>query len=143
MRSAAGEIVRGVPVAVAGRADILGAYVYLPVAAASGAEAGLMSATARNQVFTAVHTIGGLLPADMLSASPRARTSPASKPADYQVVGARSVRDAAERHWDYLKRRLARAARRRSAMPSPDRPDRARRRELARYRCSTNSASAA
>ncbi|MEV0328205.1 DNA methyltransferase [Micromonospora echinospora] len=62
-----------------------------------------MSATARNQVFTAVHTIGGLLPADMLVRIGDGKDVPGSKPADYRVVGARSVRDDAERHWDWLK----------------------------------------
>ncbi|SCF16255.1 Methyltransferase domain-containing protein [Micromonospora viridifaciens] len=62
-----------------------------------------MSATARNQVFTAVHTIGGLLPADMLIRIAEGRDVSGCKPADYRVVGARSVRDDAERHWDYLK----------------------------------------
>ncbi|MCX4390539.1 N-6 DNA methylase [Micromonospora peucetia] len=62
-----------------------------------------MSATARNQVFTAVHTIGGLLPADMLVRISEGRDVPGSKPADYRVVGARSVQNDAERHWDWLK----------------------------------------
>lgn len=62
-----------------------------------------MSATARNQVFTAVHTIGGLLPADMLVRIADGKDVPGSKPADYRVIGARSVRDDAERHWDWLK----------------------------------------
>ncbi|MET7747857.1 DNA methyltransferase [Micromonospora sp. NPDC005367] len=63
-----------------------------------------MSATARNQVFSAVHTIGGLIPADMLvRISEEGRDVSGSKPADYKVVGSRSVRDDAERHWDYLK----------------------------------------
>ncbi|RAO31422.1 hypothetical protein ONO23_03817 [Micromonospora noduli] len=62
-----------------------------------------MSATARNQVFTAVHTIGGLLPADMLVRIAEGKDVTGTKPADYRVVGARSVRDDAERHWDYLK----------------------------------------
>ncbi|MEV6799500.1 DNA methyltransferase [Micromonospora rifamycinica] len=62
-----------------------------------------MSATARNQVFTAVHTIGGLLPADMLVRIAEGRDVPGSKPADYRVVGAHSVRDDAERHWEWLK----------------------------------------
>ncbi|MGC4856678.1 Eco57I restriction-modification methylase domain-containing protein [Micromonospora sp. DT4] len=62
-----------------------------------------MSATARNQVFTAVHTIGGLLPADMLVRIADGKDVPGSKPADYRVVGARSVRDDAERHWEWLK----------------------------------------
>ncbi|MFI6271430.1 DNA methyltransferase [Micromonospora zamorensis] len=62
-----------------------------------------MSATARNQVFTAVHTIGGLLPTDMLVRIAEGKDVTGAKPADYRVVGARSVRDDAERHWDYLK----------------------------------------
>ncbi|WJK34746.1 DNA methyltransferase [Solwaraspora sp. WMMA2065] len=62
-----------------------------------------MSAITRNQVFSAVHTIGGLIPADMLIRISEGRDVPGSKPADYRVVGARSVRDDAERHWDYLR----------------------------------------
>ncbi|MFF7927369.1 Eco57I restriction-modification methylase domain-containing protein [Streptomyces mirabilis] len=62
-----------------------------------------MSATARNQVFSAVHTVGGLLPADMLVRISEGKDVPGSKPADYGVIGSRSVRDDAERHWDYLK----------------------------------------
>ncbi|MEU7044712.1 DNA methyltransferase [Streptomyces varsoviensis] len=66
-----------------------------------------MSATVRNQVFSAVHTVGGLLPADMLvriSESKEGRDVQGSNPADYHVIGPRrSVRDEAERHWEYLK----------------------------------------
>lgn len=62
-----------------------------------------MSATARNQVFSAVHTIGGLLPADMLVRISEGKDISGSAPADYRVVGSRSVRDDAERRWDYLK----------------------------------------
>ncbi|MBL6276077.1 N-6 DNA methylase [Micromonospora fiedleri] len=62
-----------------------------------------MSATARNQVFSAVHTIGGLIPADMLVRISEGRDVSGAKPADYKVIGSRSVRDDAERHWDYLK----------------------------------------
>ncbi|MFD4235850.1 Eco57I restriction-modification methylase domain-containing protein [Streptomyces sp. NPDC058542] len=66
-----------------------------------------MSATTRNQVFSAVHTVGGLLPADMLvriSESKEGKDVPGSTPSDYHVIGPRrSVRDEAERHWDYLK----------------------------------------
>ncbi|WP_433362334.1 Eco57I restriction-modification methylase domain-containing protein [Streptosporangium sp. CA-115845] len=62
-----------------------------------------MSATARNQVFSAVHTIGGLLPADMLVRISEGRDVKGSLPADYRVIGSRSVRDDAERRWDYLK----------------------------------------
>ncbi|WP_227480857.1 hypothetical protein [Thermobifida fusca] len=62
-----------------------------------------MSAIARNQVFTAVHTYGNLLPADFLNRVSEDRDVPGGTPADYGVVGHRSVRDEAERHWDYLK----------------------------------------
>jgi hypothetical protein len=62
-----------------------------------------MSAIAKNQVFTAVHTVGGLLPADMLVRIAEGKDVPAAKPADYKVVGSRSVNDDAERHWEFLK----------------------------------------
>ncbi|MFD8648777.1 Eco57I restriction-modification methylase domain-containing protein [Streptomyces mirabilis] len=62
-----------------------------------------MSATSRNQVFTAVHTVGGLLPADMLVRISEGKDVPGSKPADYGLPSSRSVRDEAERSWEYLK----------------------------------------
>ncbi|MQL61113.1 N-6 DNA methylase [Streptomyces vinaceus] len=62
-----------------------------------------MSATTRNQVFTAVHTVGGLLPADMLVRISEGKDIPGSKPADYGMPSSRSVRDEAERSWEYLK----------------------------------------
>lgn len=62
-----------------------------------------MPATAATQVFTSVRTVGGLLPADMLRNIMSGRDVSASTPADYHVVGVRSVKDAAERHWDYLR----------------------------------------
>lgn len=65
-----------------------------------------MSATNRNQVFTAVHTVGALLPADMLVRISEAKSSKDLKglaPVDYRIAGSRSVRDEAERHWDNLK----------------------------------------
>ncbi|MDG9689527.1 N-6 DNA methylase [Streptomyces sp. DH17] len=65
-----------------------------------------MSATTRNQVFTAVHTVGGLLPADMLLRISEGKVTKDLKglsPADYRIPGSRSVRDEAERHWDNLK----------------------------------------
>lgn len=62
-----------------------------------------MSAVARNQVFSAVHTIGGLLPADMLVRISEGKDVRGSLPSDYRVIGSRSVGDEAERHWDYLK----------------------------------------
>ncbi|MBN1174072.1 MAG: N-6 DNA methylase [Micromonosporaceae bacterium] len=62
-----------------------------------------MSVTARNQVFSAVHTVGGLLPADMLLRISEGKGVKGCAPGDYNVVGSRSVRDDAERHWDYLK----------------------------------------
>lgn len=62
-----------------------------------------MSATTRNQVFSAVHTVGGLLPADILVRIAEGKDVSGAKPADYGVIGSRSVRDDAERRWDYLK----------------------------------------
>lgn len=62
-----------------------------------------MPATAASQVFTSIRTVGGLLPADMLRRIQSGRDVSASTPADYHVVGVRSVKDAAERHWEYLK----------------------------------------
>ncbi|WP_411086604.1 Eco57I restriction-modification methylase domain-containing protein [Streptomyces sp. 061-3] len=62
-----------------------------------------MSATSRNQVFSAVHTVGALLPADMLVRISEGKDVPGSKPADYNLPTSRSVRDEAERSWEYLK----------------------------------------
>lgn len=62
-----------------------------------------MSATTRHQVFTAVHTVGGLLPADMLLRISEGKDVPGSKPTDYGLPSSRSVRDEAERSWEYLK----------------------------------------
>jgi methylase of polypeptide subunit release factors len=62
-----------------------------------------MSAFTRNQVFPAVDTIGGLLPTDMLLRIAEGKDVVGCAPADYRVLGSRSVRDDAERHWDYLK----------------------------------------
>ncbi|RPK88402.1 DNA methyltransferase [Streptomyces sp. ADI98-10] len=62
-----------------------------------------MSAVTRNQVFTAVHTVGGLLPADMLVRISEGKDVPGSKPSDYGLPSSRSVRDEAERSWEYLK----------------------------------------
>ncbi len=81
-----------------------------------------MSATARSQVFTAVHTIGGLLPADMLVRIADGKDVSGTKPADYRVVGARSVRDDAERHWDWLKSIWKELRDRLPAAPEADAP---------------------
>ncbi|WP_033281926.1 Eco57I restriction-modification methylase domain-containing protein [Streptomyces sp. NRRL F-525] len=65
-----------------------------------------MSATTRHQVFTAVHTVGGLLPADILVRISEGKVTKDLKglaPADYRIPGSRSVRDQAERQWDDLK----------------------------------------
>jgi len=62
-----------------------------------------MSAVATSQVFASIRIVGGLLPADMLARIANGKDISASKPADYHVIGARSVQDDAERHWDYLK----------------------------------------
>ena len=59
---------------------------------------------ATTEAFVSVHPVGGLLPMDMLRRIADGRDVSASKPADYHVVGGRtSVKDAAERRWDYLK----------------------------------------
>ncbi|MFD0772899.1 Eco57I restriction-modification methylase domain-containing protein [Streptomonospora algeriensis] len=62
-----------------------------------------MSATARNQVLSAVHTVGALLPADMIARIAEGKDVPGAKPTDYGIYSARSVRDQAERNWDELK----------------------------------------
>ncbi|MEW1660358.1 DNA methyltransferase [Streptomyces sp. NPDC093707] len=62
-----------------------------------------MSATTRHQVFTAVHTVGALLPADMLVRISEGKDVPGTKSAAYGLPSSRSVRDEAERSWEYLK----------------------------------------
>jgi hypothetical protein len=62
-----------------------------------------MPATASSQVLTSIRTVGGLLPADMLTRIAEGKDVSGSRPVEYHVVGARSVQDAAERHWDFLK----------------------------------------
>jgi Eco57I restriction-modification methylase len=62
-----------------------------------------MSAVAASQVFASIRVVGGLVPADMLARIADGKDISGSRPADYHVVGARSVQDDAERHWDYLK----------------------------------------
>ena len=62
-----------------------------------------MPATTTTQVTASIRVVGGLLPADMITRIMTGKDVSASTPADYHVVGVRSVKDAAERHWDYLK----------------------------------------
>ncbi|MFF4300361.1 Eco57I restriction-modification methylase domain-containing protein [Streptomyces sp. NPDC001601] len=63
-----------------------------------------MSAATRTALaFTAVTTVGGLLPADMLLRIPEGRNLPGTKPADYGLPASVPVRDEAERAWEYLK----------------------------------------
>ncbi|OMI40867.1 Eco57I restriction-modification methylase domain-containing protein [Streptomyces sparsogenes] len=63
-----------------------------------------MSAATRTALaFTAVTTVGGLLPADMLLRIAEARNLPGTKPADYGLPASVPVRDEAERAWEYLK----------------------------------------
>ncbi|MEU1672745.1 DNA methyltransferase [Streptomyces roseifaciens] len=63
-----------------------------------------MSATARTALaFTAVTTVGGLLPADMLLRIAEARNLPGTKSIDYGLPASVPVRDEAERAWEYLK----------------------------------------
>ncbi|WP_432045604.1 Eco57I restriction-modification methylase domain-containing protein [Streptomyces asiaticus] len=63
-----------------------------------------MSAATRTALaFTAVTTVGGLLPADMLVRIAEARNLPGTKSADYGLPASVPVRDEAERAWEYLK----------------------------------------
>src|SRR5260370_42699072 len=62
-----------------------------------------MAATTTGQITASIRVGGGLLPADMITRIMTGKDVSASTPADYHVVGVRSVKDAAERHWDYLK----------------------------------------
>ncbi|MFJ9714456.1 Eco57I restriction-modification methylase domain-containing protein [Streptomyces sp. NPDC101213] len=63
-----------------------------------------MSAATRTALaFTAVTTVGGLLPADMLLRVAEARNLPGTRPADYGLPASVPVRDEAERAWEYLK----------------------------------------
>ncbi|MEV8476424.1 DNA methyltransferase [Streptomyces sp. NPDC051173] len=62
-----------------------------------------MSATTRNLVFSSVQTVGALLPADMLVRISENKDVPGSKPADYGMPSSRTVREEAERAWEYLK----------------------------------------
>ncbi|MBN3931732.1 N-6 DNA methylase [Streptomyces verrucosisporus] len=63
-----------------------------------------MSAATRTALaFTAVTTVGGLLPADMLLRIAEARNLPGTRSADYGLPSSVPVRDEAERAWEYLK----------------------------------------
>ena len=62
-----------------------------------------MPAATTTQVTASIRVVGGLLPADMITRIMTGKDVSGSTPADYHVVGVRSVKDAAERHWDYLK----------------------------------------
>jgi hypothetical protein len=62
-----------------------------------------MPAATTTQVTASIRVVGGLLPADMITRIMTSKDVSGSTPADYHVVGVRSVKDAAERHWDYLK----------------------------------------
>ncbi|MFD3423224.1 Eco57I restriction-modification methylase domain-containing protein [Streptomyces decoyicus] len=63
----------------------------------------MSAATRTAPVFTAVTTVGGLLPGDMLVRIAEARNLPGTKSADYGLPGSVTVRDEAERAWEYLK----------------------------------------
>ncbi|MFE1341443.1 Eco57I restriction-modification methylase domain-containing protein [Streptomyces sp. NPDC058733] len=62
-----------------------------------------VAATRTALAFTAVTTVGGLLPADMLLRIAEARNLPGTKSADYGLPASVPVRDEAERAWEYLK----------------------------------------
>lgn len=61
------------------------------------------AATRTALAFTAVTTVGGLLPADMLLRIAEARNLPGTRSADYGLPASVPVRDEAERAWEYLK----------------------------------------
>ncbi|SFK91390.1 Eco57I restriction-modification methylase domain-containing protein [Streptomyces pini] len=61
------------------------------------------AATRTALAFTAVTTVGGLLPADMLLRIAEARNLPGTRSADYGLPSSVPVRDEAERAWEYLK----------------------------------------
>ncbi|MFD6414883.1 Eco57I restriction-modification methylase domain-containing protein [Streptomyces sp. NPDC060194] len=63
----------------------------------------MSAATRTAQAFTAVTTVGGLLPSDMLLRIAEAKTVPGTKPGDYGLPASVPVRDEAERAWEYLK----------------------------------------
>ncbi|MFD6127716.1 Eco57I restriction-modification methylase domain-containing protein [Streptomyces diastaticus] len=63
----------------------------------------MSTATRTALAFTAVSTVGGLLPADMLLRIAEARNLLGTKPADYGLPASVPVRDEAERAWEYLK----------------------------------------
>jgi N-6 DNA Methylase len=81
-----------------------------------------MSAINRTQVFSAIHTVGGLLPADMLVRIAEGKDIGGSRPADYRAFGSRSVQDEAERHWDYLRSVWAELRNRLPVAPEADVP---------------------
>ncbi|MCI0386358.1 Eco57I restriction-modification methylase domain-containing protein [Streptomyces sp. CNQ085] len=61
------------------------------------------AATRTTLALTAVTTVGGLLPADMLLRIAEARNLPGTRPADYGLPASVPVPDEAERAWEYLK----------------------------------------
>ena len=63
----------------------------------------MSAATRTAPAFTSVTTVGGLLPSDMLLRIAEAAKLPGTKPADYHLPASVSVRDEAERAWEYLK----------------------------------------
>ncbi|OXM65382.1 Eco57I restriction-modification methylase domain-containing protein [Amycolatopsis vastitatis] len=79
-----------------------------------------MSSSTRN--FDAVHPVNSLLPADMLLRISEGKNVAGSLPADYRVIGSRSVRDDAERHWNYLKSLWTELRTRLPAAPDPETP---------------------
>ncbi|MGD9485201.1 DNA methyltransferase [Streptomyces sp. TRM70308] len=62
-----------------------------------------MASVAQRRTFTAVQSIGALLPADMLVRVSEGKGVPGARPADYGLPSSRSVQDEAERSWEYLK----------------------------------------
>lgn len=62
-----------------------------------------MSPTALSPSLSSVRSVGGIMPADMLLRIFDGRDVEGGRPADYGIVGARSVEDEAERLWQELR----------------------------------------
>jgi hypothetical protein len=63
----------------------------------------MSAATRTAPAFTAVTTVGGLLPADMLLRIAEARNVPGTRSADYGLPASVPVPNEAERAWEYLR----------------------------------------
>ncbi|MFI2009090.1 Eco57I restriction-modification methylase domain-containing protein [Streptomyces jumonjinensis] len=81
-----------------------------------------MAALPRERELSAVQTVGGLIPQDMLVRISEGKEVNGSAPADYHVIGSRSVQEEAERHWGYLKSVWSELRRRLPVAPEAEAP---------------------